>query len=398
MRFSDVLRFAGQALSGHRLRTTLSVTGVAVGIAAVTTLTALGEGARRYVLQEFVSLGSDLLIALPGKIETTGGAPAAGHERDLTLEDCRSIQHVEHVARAAPTVVANDTVRFQGRGRPVLVVGTTADFAAVRRITVSAGSFLPPGDLFQGGNEIVLGTAVAQALFDQSSPLGQVVRLGQYRFRVVGIMAPRGQSLGYDIDELTFIPVATAMRIFNRTSVFRVLIEARGHQAIPEARREVAAALGQRHRADDFTLITQDAVLTAFSAIMRVLTAALAGIASVSLAVAGIGIMNVMLVSVTERRAEIGLLKAIGAADRQVMLAFLVEAGLLSALGGVLGLGVGLGAIRILVEVYPTFPATPPVWAMGAALLLSVVVGVVFGVLPARRATHLDPVTALARR
>jgi putative ABC transport system permease protein len=398
VRLIDLLRFAAGALCGHRLRTTLSVAGVAVGIAAVVTLTALGEGARAYVVEQFAALGSNLLIVLPGKVETTGAAPFGGVTHDLTLDDYRAIARLSRVRRSAPMAVATDTVRYRDRGRDVPVLGTTADFANVRRLDMGSGAFLPAGDPDQGGNEIVLGVTVASELFRGESPLGQVVRVGPWRFRVVGVLAPRGQSLSFNIDDVVFVPVRTAMRVFNRSSLFRILVDVRMRQELPLAKRDVEALMQERHRADDVTVITQDALLSAFSSILNVLTLALVGIASVSLAVAGVGIMNVMLVSVTERRAEIGLLKALGARDRQVLAAFLAEAVLLALIGGVAGLAIGAAAIRVFVGIYPSFPASPPAWAVAAALGLSLAVGVGFGVWPARRATRLDPVAALARR
>ncbi len=398
MRFLDLLAFAAGALRGHRLRTALSVAGVAVGIAAVVALTALGEGARRYVVDQFVSLGSNLLIVLPGKVETTGAAPFGGVTHDLTIDDFRAIERLPRVRHAAPMVVATDTVHFQDRGRAVPVLGTTAEFAEVRKLEVASGDFLPPGDPDQGGAEIVLGLTVARELFRGESPLGQVVRVGPWRFRVVGVLAPRGRSLSFNIDDVVFIPVRTAMRVFNRSTLFRVLIDVRAHEGMSLTKRDVETLMAERHRADDVTVITQDALLAAFSKILNALTLALVGIASVSLAVAGVGIMNVMLVSVTERRAEIGLLKALGVLDRQVLTAFLTEAILLAAGGGAVGLALGAGAIRAFVSFYPSFPASPPAWAAGAAMAVSVGVGVGFGVWPARRATRLDPVAALARR
>ncbi|HUK13212.1 MAG TPA: ABC transporter permease [Thermoanaerobaculaceae bacterium] len=398
MRFLDLVAFAAGALRGHRLRTALSVGGVAVGIAAVVALTALGEGARRYVVEEFAALGSNLLIVLPGKVETTGAAPFGGVTHDLTIADLRAIARLPRVRKAAPMAVATDTVRYRDRGRDVPVLGTTAEFIDVRHMEVASGEFLPAGDPDQGGTEMVLGQKAAFELFRDESPLGRVVRVGPYRFRVVGVLAPRGRSLGFDLDDVVFVPVRTAMRAFNRTSLFRILIEVRVHDEMDAAKRDVLALLDARHRVEDVTVFTQDALLSAFGSILRALTLALVGIASVSLAVAGVGIMNVMLVSVTERRAEIGLLKALGAADRQVLAAFLAEAVLLALGGGIVGLGAGAGAVRLFVEFYPSFPASPPVWAVVAALGLSVAVGVAFGVWPARRATRLDPVVALARR
>jgi putative ABC transport system permease protein len=392
VRFFDLLRFAAGALRGHRLRTGLSIAGVAVGISAVVALTALGEGARRYVVDQFVALGSNLLIVLPGKVETTGAAPFGGVTHDLTIADFRAIERLPRVRQAAPMVVATDTVHYEDRGRAVPVLGTTAQFATVRQLGVASGEFLPPGDPNQGGNEIVLGVKVAEELFRGANPLGQIVRVGSWRFRVVGILAPRGRSLSFNIDDVVFIPVRTAMRVFNRPTLFRILVDIRVHSEMDQR------LMVERHRADDVTVITQDALLAAFSKILNALTLALVGIASVSLAVAGVGIMNVMLVSVTERRAEIGLLKAVGAQDRQVLAAFLTEAVLLAAGGGVAGLALGAGAIRAFVSFYPSFPASPPAWAVAAALALSLAVGAAFGVWPARRATRLDPVAALARR
>ncbi len=398
MRFLDLVAFAAGALRGHRLRTVLSVAGVAVGISAVVALTALGEGARRYVVEQFAALGSNLLIVFPGKVETTGAAPFGGVTHDLTIEDFRVLERLPRVRRAAPMVVATDTVRFQDRGRAVPVLGTTAGFAAVRRLDVASGEFLPPGDPDRGGNEIVLGLTVARELFGGESPLGQVVRVGPWRFRVVGVLAPRGRSLTFNIDDVVFVPVRTAMRVFNRSTLFRILVDVRSHAELEQTKHDVLGLMAERHRAEDITVETQDALISSFAKILNALTLALVGIASVSLAVAGVGIMNVMLVSVTERRAEIGLLKALGAQDRQVLVAFLTEAVLLAAAGGVVGLALGAAAIRAFVGVYPSFPASPPAWAVFAALGLSLAVGVGFGVWPARRATRLDPVAALAKR
>jgi putative ABC transport system permease protein len=399
MKFFDLLAFAAGALRGHRLRTALSVAGVAVGIAAVIVLTALGEGARRYVRQEFMSLGSNLLIIMPGKVETTGAMPFGGVTHDLTLDDFRALARLPRTRTAAPVAVATETVTHGDRGRAVPIIGTTAGYLHVRHLDIAAGSFLPPGDPEQGGNEMVIGQKIARELFPGGeNPLGQVVRAGPWRFRVVGVLGARGRSIGFDLDDVVFVPVETAMRMFNRASLFRVLIEVRVYQEMADAKRDVLALMRERHRTDDVTVITQDSVVGAFSKILDALTLALVGIASVSLAVAGVGIMNVMLVSVTERRAEIGLLKAVGAADGQVLAAFLVEAALLALIGGVAGVALGAAAVRVFVDIYPTFPAAPPAWAVAAALSVSLLVGISFGVWPARRATRLDPVTALVKR
>ena len=399
MALTELIAFAIGALRGHRLRTALSVTGVAVGIAAVVALTALGEGARQYVVQEFSSLGTNLLIVIPGKVETTGMLPFGGTTNDLTIDDYRAVaDRIPMVVDAAPLATGTEVVRAEGRARSVAVFGTTAELVRVRRLSVAAGRFLSPGDPERGGSEVVLGLKVANELFGATSPLGKRIRIGDWRFRVVGVLAPRGRSLGFDFDDLVFIPVATSMRMFNRSSLFRILIDVGSDRNLAPAKRSVIELLTERHRVEDVTVITQDAVVSTFTSILGVLTLALVAIASVSLTVAGVGIMNVMLVAVAERRREIGLLKALGASTRQILGVFVAEAAVLSTLGGIVGLAAGWAVVRAFVKIYPTFPAQAPPWAVAAALAVAVGVGVVFGTLPARRAARLDPVQALVGR
>ncbi|HSN56462.1 MAG TPA: ABC transporter permease [Candidatus Sulfomarinibacteraceae bacterium] len=399
MGFVELIRFAVGALRGHRLRTVLSVAGVAVGIAAVIALTALGEGARQYVVAEFSSLGTNLLIVIPGKVETTGMLPFGGTTNDLTIEDYRALtSRLPLVVQAAPLATGTEEIRARGRSRSVPVFGTTAELAEVRRLRIASGRFLTPGDPDRGGNEAVLGITVARELFGAVSPLGEVVRIGDWRFRVVGVLEPRGRSLGFDFDDIVFVPVRTAMRMFNRSSLFRILVEVPTEGDLGPGKRDVLELLAARHRTEDVTVITQDAVVSTFNSIFGVLTLALVAIASVSLTVAGVGIMNVMLVAVAERRREIGLLKALGASTRQVLAVFLAEAAVLSSIGGAVGLVAGWLAVRAFVQVYPSFPAAAPAWAVAASLAVSLGVGVVFGVVPARRAAKLDPVQALVGR
>jgi len=396
----DLLGFAARALRGHRLRTGLSLLGVAIGVAAVVTLTALGEGARLYVIGQFASIGTNLLIVVPGRTETTGGMPGMGGvPNDLTLEDARAVlRGVPEIDKAAPIVMGTETVAFGERRRQVALVGATHEMLEVRRLGIASGRFLPPLEWDRSSPVAVLGQKSAAELFPGRDPVGQIVRVGDWRMRVIGVLAPRGQQLGVDMDDVAIVPVATAMKMLNRRSLFRLLLQVRAHGDLDRARDRVVRLIAERHGEEDVTGITQDAVLGAFTSILGALTLALAGIASVSLAVAGVGIMNVMLVSVSERTREIGLLKALGAGRRQILLAFLAEAMLLSTAGGLLGLLVGWLAVRVLVAVYPALPATPPPWAVAAAFSLSVAVGAIFGVLPARRATRLDPVAALSGR
>jgi putative ABC transport system permease protein len=399
MRAGDLFQFAAGGLRGHRLRTALSVLGVGIGVASVILLTGLGEGAREYVTGEFASLGSNLLILIPGKTETRGLAPlisVAPH--DLTLRDADALrERVPGISRVAPVVFGTATVSVGERGRQVLVVGTTREMLEVRHLRMATGRFLPPD--VRDAPLCVIGTRVQRELFPGQNPLGQTVRVGEWRFRVIGVIAPRGVSVGMDLDEVVEIPVETALRLFNRSSLFRVLVEVFSHADLGRVERAVTEVLKERHAGQaDVTVLTQNAVLSTFNQILAVLTAALAGIAAISLGVAGLGIMNVMLVSVSERTHEIGLLRAVGATSRQVVGVFLLEAAVLSTAGGCLGVLTGLGAGHVIERVYPDFPVHAPTWAITAAILVSCSVGLVFGMLPARQAARLDPVQALMGR
>jgi putative ABC transport system permease protein len=396
----DVFLFALRALAGHRLRSVLSLLGVAIGVGAVVALTALGEGARRYVAEQFTSLGSNVLIVFPGRTETTGGVPGVGGApHDLTLDDSAAIARaLAGEGPVVPIAMGTESVAHGDRRRQVAVVGATHDFLAVRHLRMGRGEYLPPGEIERGEAVAVLGHKAAVELFRETNPLGQIVRIGGWRMRVIGVTAPRGVQLGLDLDDVVFVPVATAMRIFDRSSLFRVFVQMRSVSSLPAGCGRIIDLLAERHGERDVTCMTQEAVVGAVSSILTAVTLALAAIAAVSLLVAGIGIMNVMLVSVSERTREVGVLKALGAGRSQVMAVFLAEAALLSTVGGLVGLSGGWGAVLIVVGLYPAFPANPPAWAVAAALGLALGVGVVFGVLPARRATRLDPVAALSGR
>jgi len=395
----DLLRFAAGSLRGHGLRTGLSLLGVTIGVAAVVVLTALGEGARRYVVDQFSSLGTNLLIVLPGKTETTGSFGIGGTPNDLTLEDAEALERaVREIQSVAPMTVGTEEISFGSRHRQMPVIGTTASYLPIRDLSMARGEFLPDDEMFRGSAVAVLGSKAARELFGERNPIGEVVRAGGWRFRVIGVLAPQGTTLGINFDDVTIVPVQTAMRMLNRSSLFRIIAQTTPHADLEPVKRSVLNLLIERHEEEDVTVLTQDAVVSTFGSILTTLTLLVGAIAAISLSVAGIGIMNVMLVSVSERTREIGLLKAIGASRPQILFAFLVEATAISSAGGLLGLTTGWILIRILVQVVPAFPASPPTWAIAAALGLSVSVGALFGFLPARRATRLDPVQALNRR
>lgn len=402
MRSPDLIRFARDAATGNPLRTSLLIVAMAIGVAAVVVLTALGDGARRYVIGEFSSLGTNLVIVLPGRSQTGGFNPGnaiTSTPRDLTIDDAQALLRASAVRRLATLAIGTSEISYGGKLREVIVAGTNADFLEVRRLSLAQGRFLAEGDWRRGASEAVIGAKIRDELFAAESALGQLIRVGDRRFRVVGVMAATGQGLGQNTDELVIVPVALAQAMFNSNTLFRIMVEASSREAIEAAKTQVTEIIKLRHEGEeDVTVITQDAVLATFDKLLGTLTLAVAGIAAISLAVAGILVMNVMLVSVTQRTAEIGLLKALGATGATVRKVFLTEAAMLSLTGAVLGYLLGQGGAALIRQLYPAFPAYPPDWAVVAGLATALFTGIVFGVLPARQAARLDPVQALAKR
>ncbi len=402
MRTADLLAFAVGAARGNRVRTALLMLAMAIGVAAVVTLTALGDGARRYVVREFSAIGTNLVIVLPGRTETGGinpGSFVSSTPRELSIDDALALLRAPAVQRVAPLAVGNSELSVGGKLREGMVVGSTAEFLDVRQFKMAQGQFLPREDWNRGSQLMVLGAKLRAELFPSEAALGRFVRVGDRRFRVIGVLAPTGSGLGMNTDELAIVPVSLAQAMFNTNTLFRILVEARNRDAIEPAKRQVTQIIQQRHDGElDVTVLTQDAVLATFDRLLGTLTLAVAGIAAISLGVAGILVMNVMLVSVSQRRSEIGLLKALGASGGTIRLAFLAEAALLSSAGALFGYALGLAGAALIRALYPVFPAYPPDWAVLAGLGTALATGLLFGVLPARSAARLDPVTALARR
>ena len=402
MKLADTLSLAWGNLAHQPRRTALIALAMSIGVGAVVVLTALGEGARRYVLEQFASLGTNLLIVIPGRAETTGAAPgvlSGQTTRDLTLADADAVARLRGVARAAPLNVGSAQVARGALSREAVVLGSSADMLEIRHMRLARGRYLPPGPSDQATPVCVLGERIRAELFGSGNALGEWVRIGDRRFRVIGVLAGQGQQMGFNSDETVAIPVAAAQQLFNTESLFRILVEARGRAAVPQVKESVVELLKTRHEGEaDVTVITQDAVLATFDRILTALTLAVAGIAAISLGVAGVLIMNVMLVSVAQRRSEIGLLKALGAPASQVRRLFLAEAGLIAVLGAAGGLILGMAASFVLGRLYPALPIVPPLWAVAAAVATALGSGLLFAWLPARRAAKLDAALALARR
>ena len=402
MRIGDLLNFAWQVLRGSVARTLLILLAMGIGVAAVVLVTSLGEGARLYVANQFGSLGSNLIIVLPGRSETAGAMPGVlvgKTPRDLTLDDALALKRSHAVRRFAPLIVGAGDVRAGSRSRETPVLGTTAEMLDIRHMEMAQGRFLPQGDPRYSQPVCVIGTKVASELFGARPVLGEWVRIGDRRFRVIGVLAKQGESMGTNFDEVVIVPLAAAQALFNTEALFRILVEAKSRERIGDAKADVEEIIRLRHEGErDVTVITQDAVLATFDRILSALTLTVASIAAISLAVAGILIMNVMLIAVTQRRREIGLLKALGATGGQIRLAFFTEAMLLASGGAAAGLAVGELGRSVIAQLYPAIPFQAPWWALVAAPAIALTTAVLFTVAPARRAALLDPVQALSRR
>ena len=396
MRPGDHLHFTGSAIRAHRTRSLLTGLGIAVGIAAVVLLTAIGEGVQRFVLQEFTQFGTNLLGVSPGKTETFGVSGAViSNVRPLSLDDAESLTNIPQVRAVVPAVQGNAAVEGNGRTRRTTVLGTGPSVPEVWQIEPALGRFLPDDEPRRARAFAVLGSKVRSELFGTASPLGERIRIGGETYRVIGTMQPKGQMLGFDLDDMVYIPVARAMAMFDRESLMSVdVLYAPGADADRIAER-VRERLIARHGSEDFTIVTQDQMLEVLGSVMDVLTLAVGALGAISLLVGGIGILTIMTISVNERTAEVGLLRALGAGRGQIIGLFLGEAVVLAILGGLAGLSGG-GAIAWLIGF--AVPGLPVQIAWDYVLLAMAVaagIGILAGVAPAMRAAGLDPVTAL---
>ena len=402
MRLIDLVRYTFLALRRQRFRSLMLLIAVGLGVGAVVVLTALGEGARGYVMGEFAFLGKDTVVMFPGRKETTGGMPpiTGTAARAITLEEVAVLQRtVPGVTSLAPIVIGNGPVSYKSRERESIVLGTTAAFFDIRQLQVGQGSTLPDLVLNEGRQVAVIGHKLKAELFDNRRAIGQWVRLRDYRFRVIGVLTGTGDSFGTDLSEAIFVPVASAQSVFNIHGLFRVMMKIRDNYQVEEVKSQIAKRMQELHEGEqDVTIISPDAMLSTFDDILQALTLGVAGIAAISLVVAGILVMNVTLMSVKQRTAEIGLLKAVGAPAAQVRTLFLTEAALIASAGALLGMLVGLLLVAAGRKLYPAVPFTTPAWALWAAPGLAIGTALLFAWLPAQQAASLEPVDALGKK
>ncbi|MEE8266622.1 MAG: ABC transporter permease [Acidiferrobacterales bacterium] len=391
----DFIRLTVGAVLAHRLRSALTMLGIAIGIAAVVLLTSIGEGVHKYVLAEFTQFGSNLIGVNPGRTTTHGIPGMLPTVRPLTIEDAEALRRVRYVIAIVPVIQGNAEVEARRKRRRTTINGVGPDFSKVFRFNVAAGRFLPPDDPRAARAFAVLGTKLREELFGTANPLGERIRVGGHSYRVIGVMEPKGNILGWDVDDAVYIPTAKALELFNRDSLFEIdVLYAPGAPA-EEVVGGIRRVLRGRHGREDFTITTQQQMLEVLGSILNILTFAVAALGGISLFVGGVGILTIMIIAVNERVSEIGLLRALGAGRRQILVLFLGEATVLATLGGLIGLVLGIGGAEILRLAVPDLPVHTPWVYVALAACLAVLIGLAAGVFPARRAARLDPVEAL---
>ena len=392
----DTLRFAMGSLNSHRLRTLLSASGIAIGIAAVILLTSIGEGIQRFVLSEFTQFGTNIISINPGKTTTHGASVGAiSSSRPLTIEDAIALKSSSYAQYTNAGLMGNAEVRVGGLNRRVSVLGEGPDFARAFNMKVSIGQFLPADDLRNPRAFAVLGSKTRTELFGSKNPLGSSIQVGSSRFRVIGVMASKGQVLGFDLDDTVYIPTARALELFNRIGVMEIQIAYLPGAPLDAVVQDAKRILIARHGREDFTMRPQQQMLDTLSTVLEVLTFAVAALGGVSLMVGAVGMVTLMHIAVAERVSEIGLLTALGATRARIRILFLMESTVLSTLGGLVGLVVGTSIAWILKTLVGGLPVSIPWDYVMGALALSVLVGLAAGVVPAMRAARMDPVEAL---
>ncbi|MDD5180406.1 MAG: ABC transporter permease [Gallionellaceae bacterium] len=396
MLFPDLVKLTTSSFLSYRMRSFLTGLGIAIGITAVILLTSIGEGLHQFVLAEFSQFGTNIIIIQPGKTQTHGGnVGVIGSVRPLSLDDADALRHLPYVESVNPSLMGNAEVRANGKTRRTTVLGEGRDFATAFTMKVQSGSFWQDEDNEQARAFVVLGSKVRQELFAGENPLGSYLRIGGQRYRVIGVMEPKGQILGFDMDDVVIIPAARAMELLNRPGLIEMQVSYRASADVNAVIRAITERLKERHGREDFTIISQEQALDVLSSVLDVITFAVGALGGISLLVGAVGILTIMTMAVTERTSEIGLLRALGAQERQVMILFLGEAMLLSALGGLAGLALGVGIAQGLHWLFPALPVHTPVFFAVLAECSAVAIGLVAGVMPARRAAQMDPVEAL---
>ena len=396
MNGSDLLKLALRSIFSQKQRSFLTALGLIIGIAAVVILTSIGRGIHQFVLSEFTQFGTHLIAVYPGKTTTFGVSGATiSTVRPLTTADADSLKSLEHILAVMPVIQGNALIEAGARQRRANVIGVSAALPQVWQIQASSGRFLPDDSLDNPRAFAVLGSKMQQELFGNASPLGQRIRIGNDRFRVLGVMEAKGQMLGFDLDDTVYIPSGKAMEMFDRQSLMEIDVLYSNLTDSTRVEQAIKRRLIARHGAEDFNLITQNQMLAKMDSVLDVLTMAVAALGSISLLVGSVGILTIMTIAVSERVTEIGLLRAIGAERQMIFSLFMSEAVILSMLGGVGGVSLGVALVRLGEAFIPALPVQLAWSYISAAFLVSVMIGIAAGVMPAIKAARLNPLQAL---
>lgn len=396
MNWLDLGKLAWLSVTSHKQRSLLTALGLIIGIAAVVILTSIGRGIHHFVLAEFTQFGTHLLAVYPGKTTTFGLSGATiSTVRPLSITDGGSLQKLQHVVAAVPVIQGNARIEAGARQRRANVLGVGPAVPQVWQIKVDNGRFLPEDSLENPRAFAVLGSKMRDELFGVASPLGQRIRIGSDRFRVIGVMQSKGQMLGFDLDDTVYIPANHAMAMFDRQSLMEIDVLYDSSVAAETVERSIKQLMMTRHGNEDFTIVTQNQMLKKMDSVLSILTMAVAALGSISLLVGSVGIFTIMTIAVSERVTEIGLLRAIGGEKRVIFRLFLGEALLLSLAGGAGGVVVGVGIVKLVGGFLPALPVQLAWSYIAAAFAVSLLIGVVAGVTPAMRAANLNPLAAL---
>ncbi|KEO84991.1 ABC transporter permease [Tumebacillus flagellatus] len=402
MNFMESIRVSLRSVKSNKMRSFLTMLGIIIGVSAVIAMVSIGQGAQSSVTSQIQGLGSNLLIVTPGQASQGGVRLGAGSANSLTMADVDAIAKQDSVAGVAPDITKNEQVVFKNQNTSTSIEGTSADYPDVRSTKVSAGRFFNKYEVKGQSNVAVLGTEVANTLFGSAGNdiIGQTININQMPFEVIGVLESQGTTGFTNNDDRVMIPITTAMnRMFGTTNVRTFYVSAKSADLMDQANIDVTTALRAQHHLkpkddNDFQISSQAQILSTAQGVTGIMTTLLAGIAGISLVVGGIGIMNIMLVSVTERTREIGIRKAIGATRGAIMRQFLIESVMLSLLGGIIGILIGVG-IALLVSKVTTLTTAVTLSPILYAFFFSMLVGIVFGVYPARKAARLNPIDAL---
>jgi putative ABC transport system permease protein len=396
MRYADLLALSFRTITSHKLRSSLTALGLIIGIAAVVILTSIGRGIHTFVLAEFTQFGTNLVSISPGKKSTFGLSGATiSTVRPLNLADAVSLSKLENIVAVVPVVQGNVRIEADNKQRRTNVLGVGASVPEVWKIKTVSGRFLPTGEEGNPRAFAVLGNKLASELFGANNPLGKRIRIGTDRYRVMGVMEKKGQLLGFDMDDTIYIPATKALELFDRESLMEIDLLYKSSVSVTTIQKSIKKLLISRHGMEDFTLVSQNQMLEKMDSILTILTLAVAALGSVSLLVGSVGILTIMTIAVSERISEIGLLRALGAERRTIFQLFLCEALLLSTVGGVCGVLLGMFIVQILDAMLPALPVQMAWTYIAMAFIVSILIGMVSGVVPAMKAARLEPLEAL---